>query len=179
MPKPIALARVDLPLHRQLRAVLLDQLANGELRAGDRLPTEHQLCSAYKVSRKTVRQALDDLEREGLIERTPGRGTFVSSALPRRVGRADHTRMEIRSTVTHGADREGRVISVGSSVPSVEIAKELGLRPGEDAMYFTKVLTEGAPRAALTRFFAPSMGARLTDQHRAARNFRALLATML
>lgn len=45
--------------------------------SGDRLPSEAELCAEFGVSRITVRRAVDDLIREGLLSREQGRGTFV------------------------------------------------------------------------------------------------------
>ncbi len=64
--------------HRELRSQLLGQIATGEFRPGDALPSEHQLAELMSVSRTTVRQTLGDLEREGLVTRVQGKGTFVS-----------------------------------------------------------------------------------------------------
>ncbi len=60
------------------------ELHAGRLRPGDALPTEHELAAGAKMSRNTVRLALADLERDGVIRRIPGRGTFIhDSALQR------------------------------------------------------------------------------------------------
>jgi GntR family transcriptional regulator of arabinose operon len=64
--------------HRQLRSELLGQIATGKFRPGDALPSEHQLAELMSVSRTTVRQTLGDLEREGLVTRVQGKGTFVA-----------------------------------------------------------------------------------------------------
>lgn len=66
------------PLHEQLKEILRAEIREGRLRPGDRLPTEAELCARYRVSRAPVRQALEDLVREGLIVRRRGRGTFVA-----------------------------------------------------------------------------------------------------
>ncbi len=66
-----------LPLYHQLRMALLDRIGAGEFRPGDPLPSERQLAADYEVSRITVIQALKALEREGVIERRQGQGTFV------------------------------------------------------------------------------------------------------
>ena len=51
---------------------------NGELRPGDQLPTEAELCERLGVSRAPVRQAMADLSRDGLIYRRAGAGSFVA-----------------------------------------------------------------------------------------------------
>ncbi len=68
-----------LPLHHQLRKLLEAQIASGKWPQGGRLPSEPTLSSFYGVSRPTVRQALQALEYEGLIDRQRGRGAFVTS----------------------------------------------------------------------------------------------------
>src|SRR6185312_9296049 len=54
-------------------------IRRGRLSAGDRLAPERELAESLGVSRMTVRQAYEGLERRGLIERGVGRGTFVSA----------------------------------------------------------------------------------------------------
>jgi GntR family transcriptional regulator len=67
-----------IPLYYQLKQLLVDRIASGEWQPGDMVPTEEQLQEQYNLSRTTVRQALKELEFEGLISRHRGRGTFVS-----------------------------------------------------------------------------------------------------
>lgn len=59
---------------------LQSKILTGVWVEGMQLPTEHELCKSYGVSRITIRHALDDLERQGMIARIRGRGTFVSNA---------------------------------------------------------------------------------------------------
>jgi GntR family transcriptional regulator len=66
------------PLYHQLKELLSERINNGEWQVDDMLPTEEQLTERYGLSRTTVRQALRELELEGLISRYRGRGTFVS-----------------------------------------------------------------------------------------------------
>lgn len=68
-----------IPLYQQVRIDLLNMIQSEQLQPGDMLPTENDLAQAYGVSRQTVRQAVGALAREGLLERTPGRGTTVLS----------------------------------------------------------------------------------------------------
>lgn len=67
---------------------LEEQIHRGELRAGDRVPSENQLAAVYQVSRQTVRKALAILEQEGYIYAMHGKGTFVSERL--RPGHKSH-----------------------------------------------------------------------------------------
>ena len=75
--------RVDraspVPLHVQLKQALRDQILGGAWAPGDLLPGENDLCQATGLSRTTVRQALSELTREGLLVRERGRGTFVAA----------------------------------------------------------------------------------------------------
>lgn len=66
-----------IPLYQQVRINLLSMVQSEKLKPGDMLPTEIALAQAYHISRQTVRQAISLLESEGLLERTPGRGTTV------------------------------------------------------------------------------------------------------
>ena len=73
-----------IPKHERLRAYLLKELNDGRLKPGGALPTELALATTAEVSRNTVRHALAELERSGLIRRVRGSGTFVhESAMER------------------------------------------------------------------------------------------------
>lgn len=65
------------PLYRQMMGCVRNWIESGELGAGDRIPSEARLGEDFGVSRITIRQSLAELEREGILERVPGKGTFV------------------------------------------------------------------------------------------------------
>ncbi|MFJ9462255.1 GntR family transcriptional regulator [Viridibacillus arvi] len=67
------------PLYLQLMEVLIKKIEGKEYVENEQLPSERELCEIYKLSRITVRQALQDLEREGYIYKLHGVGTFVAS----------------------------------------------------------------------------------------------------
>lgn len=67
-----------IPLYYQLEISLRSRLSNGEFAPGDGFPAESVIGKDYGVSRMTVRQALSVLEKEGLIKRKRGRGTYVT-----------------------------------------------------------------------------------------------------
>lgn len=67
------------PLYIQIKEYILTEISENRLVVGDMLPPEKDLIEQFKVSRITVRRAMDELEDEGIIARYPGKGTFVSS----------------------------------------------------------------------------------------------------
>jgi GntR family transcriptional regulator len=67
-----------LPLYHQVKQLLLARMRAEDLEPGSRVPGDLQLCRSLRVSRSVVRQALAELESEGVVERVKGRGTFVA-----------------------------------------------------------------------------------------------------
>ena len=147
-----ALKRNDIPLYRQMDAILRDQIAGGQLQPGSRWPTEAELCLQYGVSRATVRQALGALERDGLIERTAGRGTFARAQSPKGPGSPGRLHVSWSDVVGRQAVRKGTELRFGSAIPPAIVAHALNLAPGTAASFFIRVLTDSAgPRAGLKR----------------------------
>jgi multiple sugar transport system substrate-binding protein len=73
-----------IPLYFQLKTLLLEEILEGRYGPGDRLPTEHELCHHYGISRTPVSRALSELAEEGVILRHRRRGTFVNAHWLRR-----------------------------------------------------------------------------------------------
>ena len=71
--------RVSVPLHAEVAELLRRQILSGTIQAGEKLPALSALTEKFGVARMTVRQAMDALEDEGLIERHAGKGTFYFS----------------------------------------------------------------------------------------------------
>jgi multiple sugar transport system substrate-binding protein len=68
------------PLYSQLKELLLADIRSGRYPPGERLPTEHQLCQTYGISRTPAMRALSELAEEGVVVRHRRRGTFVNVA---------------------------------------------------------------------------------------------------
>ncbi|WP_176047309.1 GntR family transcriptional regulator [Burkholderia sp. BCC1644] len=66
------------PLYVQIKDTLRARILDGTYAPHSRMPSEHELCAIFDVSRITVRQALGDLQKEGLLFKLHGKGTFVS-----------------------------------------------------------------------------------------------------
>jgi multiple sugar transport system substrate-binding protein len=87
-----------IPIYYQLKTLLLEEILGGRYGPDDRLPTEHELCDRYAISRTPVSRALSELAEEGVILRQRRRGTFVNPHWLRR--RPDQP--EVRVVVSEG-----------------------------------------------------------------------------
>ncbi|TQS72201.1 GntR family transcriptional regulator [Ornithinibacillus gellani] len=65
-------------LHAYIKEELLNRIKTNKYKKGDKIPTEHELCKDFNVSRTTVRTALNQLTLEGYLVRQQGKGTFVA-----------------------------------------------------------------------------------------------------
>ena len=63
------------PKYKRIKNYLIQGIVSKQF--GDIVPSENQLADKFKVSRMTARRALSELEREGTVERIPGKGTFI------------------------------------------------------------------------------------------------------
>ncbi|RLL91682.1 hypothetical protein BG32_01625 [Mesotoga sp. HF07.pep.5.2.highcov] len=68
-----------IPIYLKIRNYMIKQIEKGILIPGDRIPSERELVDLFKVSRMTVRHAIDQLVNDGILVRMVGKGTYVSS----------------------------------------------------------------------------------------------------
>jgi GntR family transcriptional regulator len=123
----------------------LRSLVTHGLAVGEAIPSERLLCERFGVSRMTVRQAVDALVVEGLLEREQGRGTFVA---PTKLD------LEVR-LASFGEEMRRRGMVPSSTVLAAEevpaapdVADALDLLPGEQVFYLHRVrYADGEPMA--------------------------------
>jgi GntR family transcriptional regulator len=133
-----------IPLHHQVYLDVRRSLDDGTWAAGTQLPTERDLAEHYGCSLITIRRALDELVREGRIERTRGRGTFaLRPRLDRDIaGRASFAE-EMRQ---RGLDPATRLISARPEASSTAVAGALDMKPGAPTIYLERLrLASGEP----------------------------------
>jgi len=87
-----------IPIYFQLKTLLLEDILGGHYDGDGRLPTEHELCERYGISRTPVTRALSELAEEGVVLRHRRRGTFVNPHLRR----PQEGRPEVRIVVSEG-----------------------------------------------------------------------------
>jgi len=66
-------------LYYQVKEKLAKQIAGNQWKPGEKIPSESELCETYRVSRITVRKAIEDLVRSGQLIKHQGKGTFVTN----------------------------------------------------------------------------------------------------
>ena len=67
------------PIYEQITSQMKSMIMNGQLQAGDAIPSMRALAKSLHISVITVQKAYEDLQRDGFIETTVGRGSFVSA----------------------------------------------------------------------------------------------------
>ena len=144
------------PLYRQVLAALREDIRRGRVRTGDALPSESQLCEKFQVSRITVRQALHQLQLEGLVLPKQGKGTFVRSGpIEHELGEF-HTLTEVLAR--HGYPRDVELLSFAEARPPRAVAEELELGPSDRCVLVKRRHLMGRQPVALTvMYFAASI----------------------
>lgn len=132
------------PAYYQLASSLREKIMGGELRAGDRIPSEEELAGEHGLSRMTVRRAISMLSDEGLLRGERGRGTFVIE--PRMDGGLfliPDFHEEMRS---QGIDTRARLLGVNVVKAGRTPAERLGLKRGRQVLYMERVMEgDGEP----------------------------------
>jgi GntR family transcriptional regulator, phosphonate transport system regulatory protein len=115
-------------LWRQIVRMLEGEIAGGTFAVGTQLPTEAQLSARFGVNRHTVRRALEELSRQGLVQVEQGRGSFVAEdTLDYEVVPRTRFSEWIRR---NNKEPSGRVLDLREMTADATVAAALGLRPG-------------------------------------------------
>ena len=142
------------PLHHQVYLDLRSALDSGEHKVGDRLPPERDLARLYGCSLITVRRALDELSREGRLQRRQGRGTFVLA--PRLdVGAIDALSFT-EEMHRRGLEAETRVVAARPEAASEAVATALALDPGSPTLYLERLRLGGGEPLLLEMVHLPA-----------------------
>lgn len=129
------------PKHVQVREYVRALVEDAE--PGSPAPSERELVQRFGVARMTVRQALDALVVDGLLERVPGRGTFVADSRPEPAPVLLGFTEDMRRRRLHASSRTllARLEAAGPGV-----ARALGLRPGDPLVHWQRLRSaDGAP----------------------------------
>jgi GntR family transcriptional regulator len=141
------------PLHTQFRAHLLRRIERGELRQGQKLPSEREYADQLGVSLAPVRQAILDLVKEGYLDRTRGRGTFVKE--PKVEEKIAILSSFTQSLRAKGLNPDIRIRHQGLVAASEQIAHALGTRERQLLLIRRLAAVDGEPVALLDAYLSP------------------------
>lgn len=139
-------------LYHRVYTILREQLREGRYPPDVPLPGEMEFAERFGVSRVTMRRALDELKREGLIERSRGRGSFARIAPQSAPVRGSLSGL-LENIVTMGLKTSVRIISLDTVEAPADVAEALQLAPGALVQKAIRVRSlSGAPLALMTTF---------------------------
>jgi GntR family phosphonate transport system transcriptional regulator len=151
-------------LWRQIATALQERIGAGAYPPGKQLPTEGELSRGFAVNRHTVRRALQELSRGGLIRIEQGRGSFVAEDV------IDYT-VQPRTRFSewikrHNKEPSGRVLRLTEMAANAQVAAGLGIRTGAKVVVMERLgLADDRPVC-------------LGSHHFPAARFRGLLAAL-
>jgi len=145
--------------YNRVASELRERILSRQIQPQEQLPTEHELSREFKVSRITVRRALDILAEEHLIHRRQGKGSFVS---PNPVRRIPLLIDYARSVRAHAPQLHRELYAWRWTTPSEEAAEELNLSTDSPVLFCQRVdVLDGTPvafdRAYIPRSFAEGL----------------------
>jgi GntR family transcriptional regulator len=143
---------------QRLYLLLKEQILSGALPPGHRLPSEPALAEAHNLSRVTVRRALEGLEREGLVRRRPGSGTFVLGLSPKNGVVGDLSNM-LAHLVAMGRATRVKLVNFSYQAAPAAVATGLRLEAGERAQHSVRVrYIDDQPFSHLTTWVPERIG---------------------
>jgi GntR family transcriptional regulator len=119
-----------IPYYLQLMDILKEKVHQKDWVPGDQIPGEQDLCELYRISRTVVRQALRELELEGVVSRRKGKGTFIS--LPKiSEGLVQKLTGFYQDMVERGLKPVTKVLHQNVNPSNEKVARFLNIKPGE------------------------------------------------
>ncbi|HMM19676.1 MAG TPA: phosphonate metabolism transcriptional regulator PhnF [Selenomonadales bacterium] len=122
----------SIPYYCQLMEIVENQISAGMLKEGQQIPSEQEMSSSYRVNRHTVRQAIGELCKRGVLYKMKGRGTFVAKPP---IDLVDY-RLSLRNRFTEnirqaGKNPDSKLCKWAEITAPVQVAQALALGAGE------------------------------------------------
>lgn len=127
----------SLPIYIQIHDQIKDKIENGFWKIGDRLPSERELSLQFGVSRMTLRQAIQTLADEGILERKIGSGTYVARQKVQEKMSGTTSFTEIMKS--QGREPSSKVVSYFLTAPSSSEMEKLNLSKEEQILRMERI----------------------------------------
>lgn len=162
------------PLYAQIKDTLRARILDGTYAPHSQMPSEHALCAMFEVSRITVRQALGDLQKEGLVFRLHGKGTFV--AKPKAFQNVTSLQGFAEAMSSMGYEIVNRLLAFRIVKASRHVAQKLGLPEGANVTEIHRVRLLNREPVSLELTWVPErLGKRLAGADLASRDIFLIL----
>jgi DNA-binding GntR family transcriptional regulator len=135
------------PAYAQLVRILRGQIASGQFRPGDRLPSEAQLCRRYGVSPMTVRRVVNILADQGVVTAEQGRGTFVKAL---ELGTASFQLGQL-SSLFRDKDTSVTLLEARIASATKRTARKLDIRVGQRTVFLRRLISQDRAPVLLHR----------------------------
>jgi len=147
--------RLSLPV--QARDYLLGLIHDGTYQPGEQLPSEKELAAQLGISRPTLREALNNLEQDGLVIRKHGVGTFVAPGYDHRL----QSGLERLESILELAARQGMTLrfdalQIHEEPAPAELSAKLAVEPGTPLTHIRRVIKAGKRAVAYMVDIVPS-----------------------
>jgi GntR family phosphonate transport system transcriptional regulator len=152
-PEPVV-RQEGVALWRQIANRLQQDIGAGIYPPGGRLPTEAELSQQFKVNRHTVRRALEELSRGGLVRVEQGRGSFVAEEV---LDYAVEARTRFSEWIRrHNMEPSGRLLQLKETAADAHIASSLGIRPGSRVVLLERLGFADDRPVSLSQHYFPT-----------------------
>ncbi len=170
----IELHRATLPRHAQIRETIRRRILAGTYPPHSLVPSESQMIAAFGVSRITIRQALGDLQKEGLIFKVPGKGSYV--AKPKAFQNLSRLQGFGEAMSPSGYETYSQVLSLRAVGASEQVARRLGLGAAASVYEVQRLrYLNREPISVDVSYFPLSIGERLAQADLATRDIFVIL----
>ncbi|MFQ6548449.1 GntR family transcriptional regulator [Aestuariibius sp. 2305UL40-4] len=143
------------PRYAQLRRRLEEGITSGILPPNSSLPPERELAEITDVSRVTVRKAIQELVRDGLIEQRQGSGTFIREPVARLEQSLSHLTSFTEDMAQRGMETTSKWLERGVFAPTEQEAQALGLSETDEVARIYRLRETGGRPMALERASLP------------------------
>ncbi|BDU51647.1 GntR family transcriptional regulator [Haliovirga abyssi] len=153
-----------IPLYYQVKEIIKNMIENEELKVGDMIPSERELCDQLEVSRMTINKAVLSLVDEGLLYREQGKGTFVSK--PKEFRQLLQMRGFTEEMKLKGLSIETKILDFKTEQLEEKFKKSMGMVPElKEAIVLKRVrIVEGVPYAIETAWIPKEYCPNLTKE---------------
>lgn len=164
----------SVPMHSQIREIIRRRVLDGTYAPHTQMPSEAQMMEAFQVSRITIRQALGDLQKEGLIFKVAGKGSFV--AKPKAFQNLSKLQGFGEAMTPSGYETFSQVLSTRRVIASEVVAERLQLAKGSPVFEIQRLrYLNREPISVDVSYFPLALGERLAQEDLATRDVFVIL----